>query len=158
MSFALEYRKRLLARQEAQRVTDANPFPASDDDAAETPANRRRVLCALVIAAVILTTFNSGALVHYARGLADGPLGVGPLEVLESWHETMESNGITRLAESIRGGMIGARETSWADLGAGLGFGRGDATAAPTGVAASDHDTITSSLPVDAQSEGAGRP
>ena len=158
MSFALEYRKRLLARQKASDVADAEAFPAPDVDAAETSGNRYRVLCALVVAAVILATFNSGALVHYARGLADGPLGPGPVEVSESWHEMMEAKGITRLVEAIRGGVMGAREISWADLGAGLGLGRGDATAAPTGVAATDQDTITSSLPAEAQDADSARP
>lgn len=152
MSFALEYRKRLLSRQqeqEARNSGDADPFIWSEGDAAETPRNRLRVLYALIVAGLILATFNSGSLVYYARGLAEGPLGPGLLEVSESWHTMMESGRVTRLVETVRAGVAGARETSWADLGDGLGIGRSEATAAPTGVAETDRDTITSSLPGD---------
>ncbi|MGI9381727.1 MAG: hypothetical protein ACR2PO_01115 [Methyloligellaceae bacterium] len=154
MSFALEYRKRLLAQrreQEAPNSAGSDPFSGLESETEETPRNRLKVLCALVVTTLILATFNSGALVYYARGLADGPLGPELLEISEGWHSIMESGRATRLVETVRAHVAGARETSWQDLGGGLGFGRTAATAAPTGVAATDRDTITSSLPADAQ-------
>ena len=122
MSFALEYRKRLLEQQRqeqaeaARKARDPDPFTVTVADAVETPRNRRRVLAALVVAALVLTTFNSGALVHYARGLADGPMGPQLIALSETWHDMMTAGRMTRITEEVRARVADVRQISWQDL------------------------------------------
>ncbi|GAB4240474.1 MAG: hypothetical protein Kow0032_28150 [Methyloligellaceae bacterium] len=123
MSFALEYRKKMQAKaRKAQR--SAKTGAQSDEGFAVPPAgknadtrgNRRRVLAALSLAALILSVFNSGALVTYTGGLAGSPLGLRVAIASEDWHALMEKSRMTGVVESIRGAVATVRHSSWQDL------------------------------------------
>lgn len=137
MSFALEYRKKLLARErEARRVARANEgfvsMPA--DDAADTRGNRARVLLALVIAGGLLAVFNSGGLVQYAYGLTDSQLGRRFVAVAERWHGLMQDRQVPGVIEQIRGSVMMARQTSWSDLATVFSSAPGDQAPVNPGV------------------------
>ena len=123
MSFALEYRKKLLKQQhDAVRYRKANegfvsmPAEATTD----TSNNRRRVFLALILAGGILATFNSGGLVNYTQGLANNPVGPELILASEKWHEMMQRKQVTRVVDHIRESVALVREARWQDLTFGL--------------------------------------
>ncbi len=123
MSFALQYRKKLLQQQrEAWAVIKANEgfvsMPAQTS--ADTSNNRRRVFLALIVAGGILAVFNSGGLVNYTQGLASNPVGPKLILASERWHELMQEKQVTRVVDRIRGSLALVREASWRDLTFGL--------------------------------------
>lgn len=123
MSFALQYRKKLQARQSEARITKkANEGFVSPpaDPSSDTPGNRRRVFIALVLAGGILATFNSGGLVNYAQELAGNPVGPKLILASETWHELMREKQVTRVVDHIRGSLVYVREARWRDLTFGL--------------------------------------
>lgn len=129
MSFALEYRKKMqaegqAAKQEAAAQEKANTgfivTPASEET--DTRSTRRQVLAALSLAGIILSFFNSGAMVRYAGGLADSRAGVQIIVATEDWHSLMEENRLTLVVEKIRGAVSHVRRSQWPDLASGFAF------------------------------------
>ena len=132
MSFALEYRKKMQADARAAREGKAEQeevncgfavMPAGED--VDTGGNRRRVLATISLAAIILSFFNSGAMVQYAGGLTDSNIGMRIILATEHWHGLMEKNRLTLVVEEIRGVVSEARHSEWPDLASSLGFARG---------------------------------
>ncbi len=126
MSFALEFRKKMQAEARAERVRrwaleQANSgyvvLPAEESE--ETRCNRRRVLAALSLAALVLFVFNSGALVRYTGDLSETIAGRYTIELAERWHGLMEEHRMTRVVEEIRGAVMEARHSRWQDLASG---------------------------------------
>jgi len=127
MSFALDYRKKMQAnagevRCKQEALTQVNTgadtgFVVSPvKNNADTRGNRRRVLAALSLAAMILSVFNSGAMVTYASGLATTPLGLKIADATEDWHALMDENRMTGVVEEIRALVATARYSSWQDF------------------------------------------
>lgn len=130
MSFALDYRRKMqdeahAAQHEKSAQEKAHAgfvvMPAGDD--ADTRGNRRRSLAMLSLAGLILSFFNSGALVRYAGGLADTGIGMRIIVATEDWHDLMEKNRLTLVVEEIRGAVSHVRRSDWPDLASGLGLG-----------------------------------
>lgn len=128
MSFALEFRKKHLVKRSGE--SQAERAVMRDDQArsskqtppAPKPMSGRRVAQALLVAAVILAVFNSGALVQYARGLSDKMFGPPIITASETWHAMMERGRLTGLTEQIRQIVSQARQSSWDDIAKGLGL------------------------------------
>jgi hypothetical protein len=129
MSFALEYRKKMqseesIRRLELQAIREASAgfvtHPA--EDSYETRGNKRRVLAAISLALIILSVFNSRAMVHYAGGLTDSEIGMQLITATESWHQLMQDTQITQLTDGIRDTVQQARHTQWPDLASALSF------------------------------------
>lgn len=123
MSFALDYRQKMQAearraQQREEALEQANTgfvvLPASAEE--DTRGNRRRVLAALSLAAIILSVFNSGGMVQYSGGLAATWLGTRIILATESWHRLMEENHMTVVVEEIRSVVSEARAASWPEL------------------------------------------
>lgn len=126
MSFALQYRKQLQAREREERAfRKANEgFVALPvHNAADTRRNPRRVLCALVIAGAFLAVFNSDGLVRYSYEHVDTQAGRKFVVWSEKWHGLMQAGKAPRVVEEIRGSVMIARQSNWQDL-AGI-FGGG---------------------------------
>lgn len=127
MSFALEYRKKMQA--EAKRARARQDEAESPEDgfilappgrSAETRANRRRVLAALVLAGLVLGVFNSGALVHYAGGLGYNEFTMRAITLAERWDRLMRENRLTLVTSQLRDMAAQARRSRWRDLAFGL--------------------------------------
>ncbi len=133
MSFALDYRRKMRAdadsaQHERAALERANAgfvvMPAGED--ADTRGNRRRALAMISLAGIILSFFNSSAMVRYAGGLSDSDIGMQVIVATENWHHFMEENRLTLVVEEIRGAVSQARHSDWPDLASGLGFRPGD--------------------------------
>lgn len=150
MSFALEYRKKMQAeareaqagKKKARKAKPARPPRAASKPrvkksappamapaefvvataakASDTPRNRLRVLGALSLAGLILSVFNSGALVQYAGGLGYNQAALRVMIASENWHALMQDSHMTSLAEGIREMVTSARQSEWQDLAFGL--------------------------------------
>lgn len=83
---------------------------------AETARAFKRVFWAMLLAAFVLLTFHSGALVTYVRGLPIGPVEDTIIAVTEAWHEQMDRNGVTALMEEMRAGVAAVHDATWADV------------------------------------------
>ncbi len=126
MSFVLEFRKKMQA--DARKTTRKKTAVKKSEEGfaflpakrnADTGGNRRRVLAALSLAAIILSVFNSGAMVQYAGGLGYNNLTMQIISASERWHQIMEETRMTALVEEIRGAVTKARQSSWQDLAFG---------------------------------------
>lgn len=128
-SFALEYRKRLLAQKqtarEAERARRSEGFiadPAPDHKA--TAANRARVFGALLIAAGVLAIFNSEALVHWTRGLSSTAAGRQAFSLAMEWDAWMKASSADRLVAAIRDRVTMVRSAAWEDVAGPFAFGK----------------------------------
>ena len=65
---------------------------------------------------IILSFFNSGAMVRYAGGLADSIAGEQIILAAEDWHSLMAENRFTLVVEQIRDAVSYARYSQWPDL------------------------------------------
>lgn len=130
MSFALDYRKKMQAESRAavqaraaQETRDTGFVVTSASDNTDTRRTRRQVLAALSLAGIILSLFNSDAMVRYAGGLADSSAGEQIILAAEDWHSLMEENRLTLVVEQIRGAVSYARYSQWPDLASAFAFG-----------------------------------
>ena len=130
MSFALEHRKKYLIGRDAPPLAPARKSrrertKSRDANAALVAGSmsERRVLLTLLLAGLILSVFNSGALVRYTRGLSESVMGTRIIDVSEKWHGLMETGRMTALSEGIRSSVSLARNSSWDDIAEQLGFG-----------------------------------
>ena len=126
MSFALEYRKKMQAQARAERARrvalkreNSGYVVQPPEGGEDTRANRRRVLAALSLAAMLLFVFNSGGLVRYTGGLGETRAGQLVVELAERWHGLMEEHRMTAVVDEIRGAVAQARQSRWPDLAAG---------------------------------------
>lgn len=126
MSFALEYRRKMQseanrrASHKKKSSNGADFVVAAPRTNADTRANRRRVLAAVSLAGIILSIFNSGAMVNYAGGLGYSAVSMRVITLTESWHDLMQERQLTRVVEEIRGAMSVARRSRWQDIASGL--------------------------------------
>lgn len=131
-SFALEYRKKMQAertetkprvRKAAAAVNASDFVMAPAGKSSDTPGNSRRVLAALLFAGLILSVFNSSALVQYAGGLGYNQAAMRVIIASENWHALMEQTRMTALVEGVREAVTTARHSQWRDLAFGLDLG-----------------------------------
>lgn len=120
MAFAFEYRRK--TRAGAERPEDGF-IVAPPGRNAETRANRRRVLAALVLAGLVLGVFNSGALVHYAGGLGYNGFTMRVITLAERWDRLMRENRLTLVTSELRDMAARARRSRWRDLAFSLPAG-----------------------------------
>ena len=150
MSFALEFRK--------QRLTNSSSRSKSREAAPKRRASHRKtkrendtstltgrqVAAALLIAGIVLSVFNSGALVQYAGGLADRVHGPVIISVSERWHALMELGRMNRLSERVRAAVSTARHSSWQDVARQLGMAADDQIGEAKGAPQTDSGAVSS--------------
>ncbi len=83
---------------------------------AETRRTVRRMLYGMLLAAAILLTFHSGALLTYVRGLPIGTVEDTIIALTQAWHEQMEKNGATVLFAEMREWFQGVHDATWDDV------------------------------------------
>lgn len=160
MSFVLEFRKKM--QEEAGKTAKRKTAVEKSDGGfavrpakrnADTAGNRRKMLAALSLAAIILSVFNSGSMVQYAGGLSYNSLSMQVITASERWHQIMEENRMTALVEEIRSAVEMARQSSWTDLAFGIAStseaSMPEAPAAPQKVT----DPAVESAPVESEPE-----
>jgi len=101
--------------ERAQEGFDAPWDHAHADDTTEegTSRNSVRMLKAMLLATLILSVFNSGAMVNWVRGLPAGPVEDRIILTAEVWHEWMEDEGLSDYMASARDYVQSLKERGW---------------------------------------------
>ncbi|MGD9868605.1 MAG: hypothetical protein AB7U38_11460 [Hyphomicrobiales bacterium] len=121
MSFALEYRRKRIAREaegarKVRRKDEEGYAAPAPRRKADTRKNRLHVLAILAIAACVMAVFNSGSLVGRTQSLYETSLGREVIVASEKWHGLMEAGRLTVVVEGIRGAVSGFRDATWQDV------------------------------------------
>lgn len=85
-------------------------LPGDDED---TGRNYRRMLRTLLVAALLLGIFNSGALFSWVRGLPAGTIEAGIIVSSETWHHWMEEAGVSDYIVRIREQIQSLKNADW---------------------------------------------
>lgn len=86
------------------------------EDDVQVSKNPPRMLLALLVATFLLAVFNSGALVNWVRKLPAGPVEDSIIVSAETWHDWMETEGLSDYIDTMRKSVQSLKKVNWSDF------------------------------------------